>query len=181
MTMQFDELDEVTRWHMLAELEAEQTGGNPYMPKNLSEAGRRAFPDLVRSAIRDGNEASLIDALRDPSLWQKTELYEVKGVVRQRRINVDHAAERLGVTEFNTWYVRGLARRLLDEGVEYCVVYRAAEPKWAPAECSQHEGQTYPVLQVYDGHRRRYWPEPGDPTALSIPAGPSCHHTIRRP
>jgi len=120
MPMQFDELDEVTRRCMLAEFEAEQAGGSPYVPKNLSEAGRRAFPDLMRAAIRDGNEQSLISALRDPRLWEAFESYELKGVVRRRRINIDHKAEQLGITEFNTWYVRGLARRLMDEGVEYC-------------------------------------------------------------
>jgi hypothetical protein len=91
------------------------------------------------------------------------------------------AAERLAVTEFNTWYVRGLAKRLLDEGVTQCQVYRAALPKWEPADCTKHEGQAYPVKDVYDGHRAKYWPEPRNPNAFSIPAGPSCHHTIRRP
>jgi len=180
MGMRFEELDNVTRRYMLDEFETEQAGGNPYVPKNLSAVGRQAFPDLMRSAIRSGNDDSLIEALRDPALWEVMEPYEKNGVVRQRRINIGHAAERLGLTEFNTWYVRGLARRLMDEGVEFCQVYRAAPPKGEPAECAQHEGRIYPVRDIYQGHRRRYWPEPGNPAILSIPAGPSCHHTIRR-
>jgi hypothetical protein len=32
---------------------------------------------------------------------------------------------------------------------------------------------------VYDGHRARYWPTE-NPTAVSVPFGPNCHHTIRR-
>lgn len=171
--MQFDELDDVTRRYMLSEFEAEQAGGNPYIPRNLSPAGRAAFPDLMREAIRSGTEQTLSAALSNPTYWEP---HDASG----KRVNVPFAAQRAALTEFNTWYVRGLARRLLDEGVEYCQVYRAMPPKHEPGECSQHEGQTCPVQMVYDGHRRRYWPEPGDPTAFSIPAGPSCHHTIRR-
>jgi hypothetical protein len=109
------------------------------------------------------------------------EIYtDAKGVTRERRVNVAQATGRLCLSEFNTWYVRGLATRLLEEGVTHCQAYRAAIPKWEPGECSTHEGQIYTVQEIYDGHRRRYWPEPGDTTATSIPFGPGCHHTIRR-
>jgi hypothetical protein len=59
------------------------------------------------------------------------------------------------------------------------VVYRASEPKWAVASCSQHEGHIVPVRKVYDGHRSRYWPTE-DLNAFSIPFQPGCHHSIRR-
>ena len=61
--------------------------------------------------------------------------------------------------EFNTWYVRGLCLRLVDEGVDLCQAYRAAESKWELAQCSEHEGQVFPVSEVLGGHRARYWPE----------------------
>lgn len=178
--MDFEELDDVTRRLMLEEFEAEEAGGNPYRSKDLSEAGRAAFPRLIRQAISEGNEEMLAADLAAPTLWNPTQAYERKGIVRERQINVQQAAERLARNEFNTWYVRGFARRLMDEGVTRCQVYRAATPKWEPAECSQHEGQVLAVEDVYQGHRVGYWPEPGDPTALSIPFQPGCHHTIRR-
>lgn len=90
------------------------------------------------------------------------------------------SAARLALTEFSTWYVRGFAKRLLDEGVAQCQVYRGAQPKWEPGECADHEGRVVPVQSIYDSHRARYWPEPGDAAAFSIPFGPSCHHVIRR-
>jgi hypothetical protein len=108
------------------------------------------------------------------------ETYVLKGVTRERQVNVAQATERLCLTEFNTWYVRGFASRLREEGVTHCQAYRAAVPKWEPGECAAHEGQVYSVQEIYEGHRRRYWPEPGDTTAASIPFGPGCHHTIRR-
>ena len=120
MAMNFEELDGTTRRYMLQELEAELASGNPYFGKNLSVAGRAAFPELMMAAINRGNEETLGDTLNRPSLWKEKETYMLKGVSRQRRINVRQHSERLALTEFNTWYVRGLARRLMDEGEEHC-------------------------------------------------------------
>ena len=101
-------------------------------------------------------------------------------MARQRSVNPTQASERLAITEFNTWYVAGLAARLQEEGATHCRVYRAGIPRRQPAECSVHEGQTYDVAEIITGHRIGYWPPPGVPGQLSIPAGPGCHHTIER-
>jgi hypothetical protein len=178
--MQFEELDEVTRRHMLAEFDREQQEANPYVGRGLSRAGIEAFRRLMRAAITDGNEESLRAGMARPEYWLPTETYVLKGVSRERKVNIAQATERLCLTEFNTWYVRGLAARLAGEGVTRCQAYRAANPKWEPGDCAAHEGQVYTVQEIYDGHRRRYWPEPGDQAAASIPFGPGCHHTIRR-
>jgi len=179
MAMNFEELDEITRGYMLTEFEAELNGPKPYVGKNLSAAGRNAFPNLLRDAIKQGDETTLATRHDDSALWQPTEEYERKGKTHTRNVNVAQAAERLAVSEFNTWYVRGLAKRLIAEGVEKCQAYRAAQPKWEPGDCSSHEGQLFDVNEIYRNHRARYWPTPND-LAVSIPFSPGCHHTIRR-
>ena len=103
-----------------------------------------------------------------------------EGVPRKRQRNIEQSAMRLAQSEFSTWYVRGLARRLLEEGVESCEVYLAEEPDGASGECVLHEGMVLPVGDVYRGHRARYWPAPGDRSALSVPSSPNCRHLIRR-
>jgi hypothetical protein len=178
--MVFEELDSNTRTHMLSQFEAEAAAANPYLGERLSPTGRAAFPNLMRQAIQTGNEESLAKALMNPAFWNATEPYVRDGIERTRKINMQQAAEQLSLSEFNTWYVRGLARRLLDEGVALCQAYRGAMPKWEPGDCATHEGQTFSVQEIYNGHRARYWPKPGDPGALSIPFTPGCHHTIRR-
>lgn len=180
MPMQYEELDGTTREYMMAEFEKEEAGGAPYRSKTLSDEGRLIFPDKMREAIRSGDETTLFVALGHSRYWVPTESYVRSGVPRQRRVNVRQAAERLALTEFSTWYVRGLARRLLEEGVAQCQVYRGSQPKWEPGECSSHEGAIVSVQIIYDGHRARYWPEPGDRNAFSIPFGSGCHHVIRR-
>jgi hypothetical protein len=178
--MIFEELDVITRTYMVREFDTEEAGARPYRGKGLSPQGIAAVPGLIRAALATGTEDSLIAALTVADYWNPTETYDRDGVVRERRVNVGQAAERLGLTEFNTWYVRGLCCRLLDEGVGYYEAYRAAQPRWEPGECQEHDGQVYEVSVIHRGHRARYWPEPGDASAISIPYGPGCHHTIRR-
>ena len=180
MTMNYEELDDQTREYMLSEFEKEQTGGNPYRSKALSPQGLALFPEFMRDAIKSGNEVSLAGALDRAELWELEEEYTRQGITRTRKRNVRQATTRLALTEFSTWYVRGLAKRLLDDGVEKCQVYRGEQPKWEPGECAEHEGRILSVQDIYDSHRARYWPEPGDSMAFSIPFGPGCHHVIRR-
>jgi hypothetical protein len=179
MAMNFEGMDETTRWYRVSEFEAEMEGGNPYLSRALSPKGRTAFCSLMRIALLSGNEESLAAALQNPNYWNPTETHERNGVVRERQVNVRQAVERLSLTEFNTWYVRGFAKRLIDEGVAHCQAYRAAQPKGEPAGCSAHEGQVFTVAEIYNGHRAKYWPV-ANPSAVSIPFGPGCHHTIRR-
>ena len=55
MAMNYEELDDPTKQQMLSEFEKEQAGGKPYQSKALSPAGLKAFPDLMREAIKSGN------------------------------------------------------------------------------------------------------------------------------
>jgi hypothetical protein len=181
MAMIYEELDRTTREYMLKEFEAEQAGGNPYRIKTLSAQGLGVFPQLMRDSILNGNEITLAESLTDESYWEPYETYTKRDGARgPRRRNIRQAAERLALTEFSTWYVRGFARRLLDEGVKKCQVYRGAQPKREPGECTEHEGLIIDVETIYNSHRARYWPEPGDPNAFAIPFTPGCHHVIRR-
>lgn len=183
MAMQFEELDDVTRQHMLREFEHEWASADRYEPLRLSAAGLGAFPHLMGDAISQGDEIWLGRKLAaDRSYWLRYEEYwdHRKQTMRERRINVVQSAETLARHEFNTFYVRGLAMRLLAEDVDSVQVYRASYPKWEPAECSVHEGRVYPIDVILDGHRAGYHPPPGDPTVISIPQVPGCHHSVRR-
>ena len=177
---QFEELDDKTRKAMLQEFDAEEDRPDPYRSPRLSPAGRAGFSSVVREALSSGNETSLAAGLARQEYWNPVETYVRSGTSRSRRVNFESAAKMLAITEFNAWYVRGLARRLLNEGVGVCEVYRAESAREPRGECLEHEGQTHSVQEIYDGHRARYWPSPGNPSALSIPVGPNCHHTIRR-
>jgi hypothetical protein len=179
MAFDFEELNPDTREFMWREFLQEEATASPYRGHLLTRAGREAWSDLMARAIQQEHEVWLTNQLARSDYWAATEAYVRSGVERERAVNLRQASERLASSEYNTWYVRGLAARLLAEGIEVCEVYRAAQPKWSPAECSLHEGLVVSVAEVYAGHRARYWPIP-DERPFSIPFGPGCHHSIRR-
>lgn len=164
--MNFEELDAETRKWMLVEFEAEESS-NPYRPSTLY-IGRAEFAVIMRKAIQTGDIQSLEDDLSP---------YVVGSPV--------NAAHRLAHSEFTTWYTRGFARRLIEEGVEQCEVYRAATAARPKCSCSMLEGKTVSVRAIYDGHRPYHYDElhktsDYDGPPISIPSAPLCHHTIRR-
>lgn len=168
--MRFDDLDATTREYMEREFVGEQQSEPRYRPKTLSPAGLAAFPGLMLQAIRAGTdetlEASLLPEHMSADILPK---------------DLAWRGHQLALSEFNTFYVRGLAKRLLDEGVEECEVYLGGSGR---TRCRgvpniPHEGGIVKVRDVYEGHRRRYWPEE-DRGAFSVPDQGGCHHTIRR-
>ena len=119
-------------------------------------------------------------ARADPRYWEPFEEYERAGIMRSRPRNIAASGQRLALREFGSWYVRGLAKRLLDEGVETCQIYRGAQPKSEPGECAQHEGVIVSVEETYKGHRAGYCPQRGNAAALSTPFAPVSDHVVRR-
>src|SRR2546423_1007300 len=104
MAMNYEDLDNKTREYMLAEFEKEESGGRPYCSKALSSLGLSVYPDMMREAIKFGNEETLRHALEEESYWDPTEEYTRDGVTRTRRRNISQSAQRLALTEFSTWY-----------------------------------------------------------------------------
>lgn len=175
MTLRLPELDRLTRERMVRAFDEEERAV-PYRSQLLTLRGRHEFPTMMRAALVDGDDESLGEALAVPEFWLPSE--QLRDQRTARRVNVRQAASRLAMVEFNTWYVRGFAARLLDEGEPRCVVRAARDRSWDP-ECPQHDGLIVGTRLVYNGHRARYWPTPS-PAAFSIPTGPGCSHTIHR-
>ena len=131
----------------------------------------------MRNAICDGDIPCLINALSNHMFWNTTEPY-TRGITSEKNIP-SNAVETLAHTEFTTWYTRGFARRLMEEGIDFCEIYRAKTANTPRCECTKFEGRTVKVKKIYDGHRAKYHPTKNH-TAFSIPSGALCHHTIRR-
>ena len=108
----FRELDNETRQLMLDELEQDVAEhGHPYRGTGtLTEAGLNKYAGLLTDALTKGNEGSLVAALNGPGLVASP---------------VSDAARRLGWTEFNRYYIRGICRRAAAHGVTAVHVYRA--------------------------------------------------------
>jgi hypothetical protein len=173
--MRYEELDQETRRWMLEEFKAEEAA-NPYRSPSLSAEGKKRFGELMERAIVEGTEESLAEELKPKELWAEYEPSPLGGI---RRTEPARAAVALARTEFNTWYIRGLCRKLMEEGETYCQVYRAA-PADAPGDvCESYQNMVLEIRFLYNGHRIKYWPKPND-RAFSVPCGPQCRHSVRR-
>ena len=107
----FVELDPDTRAFMLAELDLDlNQHGRPYQGKFLTEKGLADYEQLLRESITGGDEVEFVAALN-----------------QDERVtdDVSDAARRLGRTEFNRYYIRGVCRRAGSHGTNAVVVYRA--------------------------------------------------------
>jgi hypothetical protein len=176
--MDFKELDDKTRHYMLEEFQKEEKSGNPYRSKRLTALGLEKFPTLMEKTIKSGNELTLEADLNNKSYWKSSEISHSKGTAFSKDVPSD-AAKTLALSEFSTWYTRGLSKKFIDEGQQECEIYRAQSTEDPRCSCSKLEGHRFKVKEVYDGHRAKYHPV-ANYSAFSIPSGPNCHHTIRR-
>lgn len=177
--MNFEELDETTRKYMLQEFQAEEKSGNPYRSDTMTAEGLSNVVQIVEKALTEGNEITLARDLARPSYWKPTTTSHRGNTVYQRKINPETAASVFALGEFNTWYVRGLAKKLMEEGQTLCEIYRAESAAQPRCECSVYEGKPIELSKIYAGHRVKYHPVKNN-SAFSIPSGPNCHHAIRR-
>jgi hypothetical protein len=145
--------------------------------KDLNDAGWDAFLIAMPEALKGQTDVWLAVQMDVPGFWQP-QRWDKRG--RWVTYNKPQALEILCAGEFNIAYIRGLALTLLAEDVADCEIYRAGNAVEKRRECSEWEGRAFPVQQVLDGHRARYWPPPGDRSAWSLPTGVGCHHSICR-
>ncbi len=122
MALTLPDLDADTRRYMLDELEADVRGRCLYLSPYLTELGRGAYEGALRAAILHGTEESLADELRGPGRMDLPAGW--------RQGTLSHglpagAPDALAEAEFHRFYVRGLCRRALAEGIRSLVIYRA--------------------------------------------------------
>lgn len=162
------DLDERTRRWMGEEWEEDD-----YVSMRLTTEGQRAFKEAMRRAIEGGDVDSLRREVESfPSPFWKPD---------RRGVIPSDAGRAPCLTDFNTMYVRGLSRCLLEEGEKHCAVYRAGIAYQPRGECVRVlEGRVFLAQLIYDRHRANYWPEVRRPQVLSVPYGVNCHHSIRR-
>ena len=64
MGLQYQDLDDRTRTLMLEEIDQDSASGSLYLSDNLTPDGKAEYPDLLRTAARDGNDETLANEIR---------------------------------------------------------------------------------------------------------------------
>ena len=124
MMLHLPDLDDRTRRFMLDELEADVAQRCLHLSPYLTEAGRAAYARVLRAALRGGTEASLAAELRRPGRMDTPTGWQQGALVRSLPST---APDALAEAEFHRYYIRGLCRRAIAEGVRTLVIYRAKD------------------------------------------------------
>src|SRR6266545_4981251 len=125
MALYFENLDDRTRQLMLDELEYDLDHNQLHISPFLSGQGQRDYVNLIREAIQSGTDESLAQNLKAHRRINRTlPRRQPKGGF-SIAATPENADEVLAESEFNRYYIRGLARRAIEDGVQELVVYRA--------------------------------------------------------
>lgn len=187
MAFRFLHLDELTRPHMLAEVDWDETREKLYLSPRLTERGRRDWPELLKDAIRVGNEVSLAERLRGSGRLRETESRTLRtrpgrgrggwGMTQEVKVP-GTAAATLSEGEFNRFYIRGLCLRALEAGIVEVVVYRAMTVEKPRPESIRLVGCRLRAAELLSD-LRGHW-DGGEPT-FRVPGGPNSGLSIKLP
>ena len=125
MGLQFKNLDDATRGHMLAEFDMDiATPDGCYLSNYLTAAGQQQWPGHLKDAARTGSDDSLAKALREHHCFKhQVERKKPKGGYSMVAVPLT-AADTLAQGQFNLYYMRALALRAQTED-KTITVYRA--------------------------------------------------------
>lgn len=173
MALRLENLDARTRRYMLEEVDRDVAAGTLYIGRLLNDSGKRDYPGLLKTAIESGNDATLAEALRIGGRFRPAERRR-DGSEPTTRSN---AAEMLAEGEFNRFYIRGVCRRAIDDGISEIEVYRARYSENPRDESAHLVGKRYVPADVLDDLRAN----PGRAPKLGVPPGPNSGLSVRLP
>lgn len=133
----FENLDETTRRYMLLEVEQAIKSSQLHLSRRFTAQGQEQYPDLLREAMRSGDEVSLTAALQEHHCFTEREPYGAG----TRRVPAN-AARTFAEGEFNAFYMRGVCHRAIQEG-SMVEVYRAKSVATMRPSSTLIEGQRH--------------------------------------
>lgn len=178
MSLYLINLDERTRELMLAELDYDEERNQLHISPYLSNQGVHDYPVLLRRALSDGDPESLAAALAEQRRIARTG-HRRKVAGGYTIVTVpENAAEMLANDAFNRYYIRGVARRALEEGLDEVVVYRARRAEEPRPESEELVETAVDAAALLDDLRRHTGPERPE---LGIPSGPNSGISVHLP
>lgn len=177
MGLNYKNLDDKTRKFMLEEIAWDVERGAVYISNYLNDAGAAAWVDLLREAASSGTDDTLAAHIRDGNFLKvQVERRKPKGGFTLARVPIN-AHETMGEGEFGRYYVRGLCRRAIDEGVPHLLVYRAKAVAQPRPGSEEKIGTLVVPTEVLDDLRKTVGVEP----LLGLPPGPNSGLTLCYP
>ena len=178
MALNLENLDDRTRQLMLDEVDYDVSHNQLHISPFLSGQGQRDYVNLLREAIQNGTDESLAQNLRTRRRILRTLPRRQPKGGYSIAATPQNAAEVLAESEFNRYYIRGLARRAIEDGIDELVVYRAKPARNPRPESESRVETTFSPEELLQDLRAH----PGDePPALGVPSGPNSGLSVRLP
>lgn len=173
MALELFDLDNRTRKLMLEEFFLDMEKNSLYKSNRLNDAGIVRYPEVLRIAISEGDEASLARQLQSGLLKSIEQRRKPTGGYTTARVP-SNAHEMLAEGEFNRFYIRALCRRAIEEGTSL-IIYRAKAVNNPRVESEAKIGYKVDPNKLLEDLRTNI----GVDTALGIPAGPNSGLSVR--
>lgn len=162
---------------MLVEIDRDISAGGLYVSDNLSPQGKNDYPNLLRSAARNGTDMMLAADIRSRlNTHEKPRLLK-SGEFSKPPVMRINAHEMLAEGEFNRFYIRAVCLRALEDGITNIIVYRGKDVANPRPESEAKIGQAISAQALLDDLRAH----PGVDTALGLPPGPNSGLSVRLP
>lgn len=177
MALNLNDLNPEVRSHMVREVELDISRHAVFFSPRLTEAGKRAYPELLKSAVMEHDVVWLQNEINKFGNLKTMEMSHRKGVPYQKAVP-SNAAQLISEGEFNRFYMRGLCCYAIEKGVSALEVYRAKAVDHPRPESETKIGMRFsPAEMLADLRENRGDDQP----FLGIPGGPNSGISLRIP
>ena len=178
MSLYLENLDDRTRGLMLDEMHYDIQHNQLHISPFLSGQGQRDYVNLLHCALQKGSDETLSEELRRHRRILRTLPRRNGNGGYSLAATAENAAQVLAESEFNRYYIRGLARRALEDGIHELVIYRAKPVRTPRPESESRVETALPAQDLLEDLRRHTGDEP---PVLGVPAGPNSGLSVRLP
>ena len=170
-------LDADIRQRMLNELQLDIDNNRLHLSPYLSGQGVHDYPALIRTALAEGNDETLAEALSQQRRLERAAPRKQSEGGYSLASVPSNAAQVIAEGEFNRYYMRAVAQHAIATGIDELVVYRAkavAEPRPTSEALLETTVSPHALLGDLRSHTT-------DTPELGIPAGPGSGLSVRLP
>ena len=173
MKFKFENLDNEIRDLMTSEIKSDFSNGKLYFSKRFNENGNKLYLQLLLDSVNSGDEESLAIALKQNNCFAEMEARNGKKGVTYAKIP-ETANQTLAESEFNRYYIRGLALKALVSSLTL-TIYRARHSENPRTESEIMIGKQVSADKILNDLRSSI----GFDTALGLPAGPNSGLSVK--
>lgn len=173
MKFNFENLDEQTRELMASEIKSDIERDRLYFSKRFNGNGHRIYVELLLDAVNGGDEETLATSLKSNNCFADKEARNGKNGITYAKVP-ETANQTLADSEFNRFYIRGLALRAISSG-QSLTIYRARQ-----SDNPRQESEAMIGKQI-DAHKllTDLQDNIGTDTALGLPPGPNSGLSVK--